>query len=156
MEVDASELHPSYFSNKIRECPRPAANTSPKDHLQRVPLTLVGSLIDEDRHRRFRLSFPNVSRERAERHDAQSIQANVAVISGTDMPCEDTFAIAGRRRLSKGTGTGNTAIARVEPIASDMPTRNFSHNTSGCSGCRNASASIITRLSAQSSKSLPL
>jgi hypothetical protein len=130
MEVDASEFHAAYFADKIRKCPGPAADTSPKDYLQRVPLTLVGSLIDKDRHRRFGLSFPNVSRERAESHDAQSIQANITVVSCTDVPCEDTFTIAGCRRLGKGTGTGNTAVARIEPIASDMPTRNFGHNTS--------------------------
>src|SRR5262249_8825261 len=129
VEVDASKLHPAHFTDGISEHCRPAANAAAKNHLERFSLALVGPLINDRRHPRFRLSVPYVALEHAEPHDTQSVQANVAIISFADMPREDAFAVIVCRRLGKRAGTWDAAIAGVEPISCDAPARNFRHKS---------------------------
>jgi hypothetical protein len=81
----------------------------------------VSSLVEEHRHRRFRVPFPEIANERAERHHTQTIETDVAVIPLTDMPRQNAFADAGCRRLSEGAWTGNAAITRVEQVTLDVP-----------------------------------
>src|SRR5439155_23944407 len=108
----------------------PAADASAEDHLQRFALALVGAFVDEHRHRCFRLPFPEVPFEDAERHHAKSVEAHGAVVPFTDVPREDAPAVATGGRLGEGARTWNAALARVEPVALNAPFRNVCHSVS--------------------------
>src|SRR5687768_6588471 len=111
MKVNVSELHPAYLTDEIRECPGPAADAPAEDHLQRFALPLVRAFVDEHRHRRLRLPFPDVSFEGAERHYVEPVQAHVAIIPLADVPRQNAFAVVIGGGLGEGTGTGNAAAA---------------------------------------------
>src|SRR5262245_8260933 len=128
MKVDGCELHPSHFADELREGARPAAHASAKNHLQRLALPAVGLLVDEHRHRRFRLAFPDVPVEGAQCHDAQAVQPHVAVLPVANVPGEDPFAVIVGGWLSERARTRNVAAARIEPVALDLPTWNVCHS----------------------------
>src|SRR5689334_6295336 len=127
VEVDARELQSAHVADEAGERAGPTTGAAPEDHLQRLALTLVGALVDEDRHRHLRLALPDVAPEETEGHHVQAVEPHVAVAAGSDMPREDALAGIVRRRLRERAGTGDAAAARVEPVAGDTPSWDVVH-----------------------------
>src|SRR5262245_41882172 len=130
MELDGSEFHPAHFADEASKRAGPAASPSAKDHLQRFTLPSVSPFVDEHRHRGFRLSFPDVAVEGAQRHHAETFEAHVAVIALADVPRQDAFAGTLGGRLGKRARARDAAIAGVEPVSRNAPARNLRHESS--------------------------
>jgi len=109
IEFDRHEVDAAHFTDALRELPGPAAGLATEDRLQRVPLPVVGALVDEDTHRRLR-ARPEVALEVAEGNYVQSVERDVTVASLADMPDEDAIAISECRRLGEFARTGKCCI----------------------------------------------
>src|SRR5205823_6661817 len=90
------------------------------------------------------LALPEVALERAERDDVEAVEPHVAEASLSDVPGEDPLAVAVRRRLREGAGTGNGALADVEPIAGYVPVRDVGHCSLLSIRCREITKCVRT------------
>src|SRR5262249_14396157 len=130
LEVDRHELDAAHFTDIGRETRRPAARLPAEDHLQRLPLALVGLLVDVEAHRDLALAEPEIAFELPERDEVQPVELDVAELSRPHMPGEHALAMIAGRRLRKFAGAGNVTAADVEPVAGEPPLRNRVHGFS--------------------------
>src|SRR5439155_20165017 len=129
LDRDRDELEAAHLREKCCKAGRPAAGLAAEDRLQRRALLLVGPLVDEEAHPGLGLAGPDIAFELAERHQAEAIERDVAVMAPPDMPGEHAGAGIVGRRLGELAGARNAAAADVEPVAGQTPLRDRTHRT---------------------------
>src|SRR5207245_2402661 len=107
LDRDRDELEAAHLSEKRREAGRPAAGLAAEDRLQRRALLLVGPLVEEEAHSGLGLAGPEIAFELAERHQAQAVERDVAVMALPDIPGEHARAGIVSRRLGELAGARN-------------------------------------------------
>jgi hypothetical protein len=90
-------------------------------------LVLVGAVIDEDAAGSLGPSRPQITFPSSHADKAQTVEIDIAVMTGPDVPEKDRLAEAVVRGLCEGAGASDGAAAIVEPISDNVPVGNLSH-----------------------------
>src|SRR5215217_6514082 len=83
-ELYGDKLDAAHLPEQLGELSLPTPSLPAEDHLQRLPLALVGPFVDEQPQRRLGFSSPRIALEGGQHDEAQAVQPDVAVVSLED------------------------------------------------------------------------
>src|SRR5262249_12031068 len=124
LERDPGALHstnlPAFGKHRAPQSGKPSGAAS-DNKLNRLGLTLVGTLVDEETGRTRGLPRPEVAFPSAHSDEAEAVEIDLAILATLDVPKEDRFAKAVVGRLRERAGARDGAGAVVEPVSRDVP-----------------------------------
>src|SRR5215208_3606441 len=135
LELDRRVFDATNLVDHRGEPRRPPAGVAAEDCLDRLSLTLVGTLVDEEPHGGLGLPGPDVSLEGPDRHDVEPVEAHIPVIPRANMPRQDAVALPLVGRLRECASAWDAASADVEPVAGDTPGWDLGHRSSSVVVC---------------------
>ena len=128
LELDLRRLHAQHLTELGGEVGGPTAGLAAEDGLHRLALALVTPRSSSRKPMSAVVPssqmLPSKSRDRRE---VEPVEGDVAEVALVDVPDEHSVAVALRGRLGEGARAGDRALADVEPVPAQMPTRNVGH-----------------------------